>query len=131
MGLILRALLTWLLVLAVPLQGAAAATLGFCGSDHHRSPVASGHEHGHDHPAAVADGDTHAVATTAAAAEASHAGKHTCSACASCCANTAMLSPAWVAPTLSFGAGVFFTVVPEVEPFAADGPDRPPRPVLA
>jgi hypothetical protein len=34
-------------------------------------------------------------------------------------------------PTPAFSPTVFSTVVPSVDAFAADGPDRPPRHVLA
>jgi len=69
MGLSIRTLLIWLLVLAVPAQGAAAATLAFCGPNHlgggataHAHPgVAAAHTHpgietltAHDHPSLAA-----------------------------------------------------------------------------
>lgn len=60
-----------------------------------------------------------------------HAVQQKCSACASCCSLGAMLSPMLAVPAPNFAPTVFATVVPTVGAFAADGPDRPPRIVLA
>jgi hypothetical protein len=62
----------WLLLLALPLQGFAAATMINCGPNHHRMlaasarPATESHEHamsGHHLHAADAAGDIHAAAT--------------------------------------------------------------------
>lgn len=83
MGLSIRMLLVWLLVLAVPAQGAAAVTMAFCGPSHHaggaraqaHQGLAEAHTHpaidapsAHDHPAmaARADDDVGAAAISAA-----------------------------------------------------------------
>ena len=160
MGRLIRTLLIWLLVLAVPAQGAAAATMALCGPNHHNGTPgaamvhtqASGlsHDHRLDHPngdssdhvqnsAAThpAHDHNHAVADVPAGGEASapaqgiHAGQHKCSACASCCSVSAMLSPLLAVPVPDVAPTVFRTVVPSVEAFNADGPERPPRIVLA
>ena len=148
MGLLIRALLIWLLVLAVPAQGAAAATMAFCGPNHHGGEAAAqvqrtapaGHAHqggasaqDHEHPqaTATADEDSSGSAFSAASAKVSDASKHKCSACASCCSVGAILSSVLAVPTPVFTPTVFSAVVPSVDAFAADGPDRPPRIVLA
>jgi hypothetical protein len=145
MGLLIRALLIWLLVLAVPAQGAAAATMAFCGPNHHgggaaaqmQAAASADHahhggaavaDHEHSQAAAVADEDSSAAASTAKVSDPS---KHKCSACASCCSVGAILSSVLAVPAPVFTPTVFSAVVPSVDTFAADGPDRPPRIVLA
>ncbi len=162
MGLFVRSLLLWLLVLAVPAQGLAAATMVFCGPDHHAGggqpalalhDTHAEHQHpGHDdqnaphHPAdeqaeaqaeaqevddAQAGAQAQAAAPSAAQTRFVHADKHKCSACASCCSAAAILSRAPVLPAPEVTATEFAAVVPTVDPFATDGPDRPPRSRLA
>jgi hypothetical protein len=145
---LLRMLLVWLLVLAIPAQGAAAVTMAFCGPNHHGGAAATSAaqagtaEHlnhhsaeqgapGHHDMAAQADEDDAASASPAASPQGSHAVKQKCSACASCCSLGAILSPRLAVPEPAVTATVFSAVVPTVIAFAADGPDRPPRIVLA
>lgn len=144
MGLLVRALLTWLLVLAVPAQGAAAATMAFCGPHHHERAVAgvvlgaavSQHAH-HGDSAPAQESHADASATTAASDDVrsgvkiGQTAKQKCSACASCCSMGAMLANAPAVPASLSVPTVFATVTPTVDAFAADGPDRPPRNVLA
>lgn len=60
-----------------------------------------------------------------------HTDKHKCSACASCCSFGAILSAVPFVPAPVLSPTVFCTLVPSVDAFAADGPDRPPRTVHA
>ena len=143
MSLVVRALLIWLLVLAVPAQGAAAATMAFCGPNHHGGgparveAVATVSEHSH-HSGAEAAHDLEADASAEAAVaddassmlKASQAAKQKCSVCASCCSLGAILTTVPVVPATDSAPTVFTTVAPTVDAFAADGPDRPPRIVL-
>ena len=154
MGLLIRALLIWLLVLAIPAQGAAAATMALCGPNHHSggasaqmqatAPASHAHHNGavasaHEHLQATAAADENSpassVSSTSAAAVAvakvSDVSKHKCSVCASCCSVGAILSSVLAVPAPIFTPTVFCAVVPSVDTFAADGPDRPPRMVLA
>jgi len=143
MGLLVRTVLIWLLVLAVPAQGAAAATMAFCGPNHHGSGSAGAEvsaavsEHSHHGDAESAhEVRSGASTTTAVADDASAAAKASqvaqeCSACASCCSLGAILTTAPVVPATDSAPMVFTTVVPTVDAFAVDGPDRPPRNVLA
>jgi hypothetical protein len=144
MGLVVRALLVWLLVLAVPAQGFAAVTMAVCGSNHQGGSAAAqmheaapadhahhgGHKADHEHPQAAL-GAGQAGAAAASTAEAGDTNMHECSACASCCSVGAMLSTVLAIPALDFIATVFSTLVASVDAFAAGGPDRPPRLVLA
>lgn len=146
MGLLIRTLLIWLLVLAVPAQGLAAATMAFCGPNHHGGDSASTAsqlgsnpaEHAHHGDAAPAPeleasapADEAGADDASAISKASHAAQQKCSACASCCSLGAMLTTVPVIPVADSAPMVFAAVVPTVDPFAADGPDRPPRNVLA
>lgn len=147
----LRIALMWLLAFAVPAQGFAAASMSNCGPGHHgaagahtRAGHSGDHAHGtatpphshegvashHSHPSELAlssvDGDGVAEVTTAG-----KVAKGSCSACASCC--TAAALPTSV---LSFEAtpvhdGVAALVPRSMAPFLTDGPDRPPRSLLA
>ena len=143
-----RTLLICLLVLAVPAQGVAAATMAFCGPNHHSGAAASHAERmapaERVHPQAQAQG-THRdhdkaraaqdvgadVGSSAAPAKSVHADKQKCSACASCCSVSAILNSVLAVPAPDLTPTVFSVVVPTVDAFAADGPDRPPRIVLA
>ena len=148
MGLLIRTLFTWLLVLAVPVQGAAAATMAFCGPSHHGSAAAeqmhsvgpadhahhiapAASEHAFHQVAALVDDVSATPADSTSPSAFSQASKHKCSACASCCSLGVILNAVLTVPTPALSPTVFSTVVPSVDAFAADGPDRPPRHVLA
>ena len=123
-------MLMWLLLLALPLQGYAAATTLNCGAGHHPMsaavasvaiPVASGE------PRHVHHGDTTDPAASAGHHHADGTSKSKCSACATCCVGAALPATALVfvdavpdrAPTRFFSIGPIG--------FLTDGPDRPPR----
>lgn len=129
----LKLVLVWLIALALPVQALASATLLHCGPGHQRmhasqfgtAPPASAH---HDHSQHLAESaPRHDAGQAAPLAD---LGKYKCSACAACGSVCALPSsmPGINAP--EFGATVFHAVVPAVEVFAVDGPDRPPRSVL-
>lgn len=142
----LRTALMWLLLLALPLQGFAAATMLNCGPNHHRLLVAAtaepngGHGHSavgqHQHVTGVAD-DHHQSVSDGGANDlppAHHLDKLTkvkCSACAACCMGaalpTAALAIASVPPAMTTAS---FVSTPHVD-FLSDGLDRPPRLLLA
>lgn len=144
MSKLIRTLLVWLLVLALPAQGAMAATKVLCGPGHGHHAAASAApadahaHHAHGEPAAQAMPDA-AVDPVDAALSAGSAGlsgqadtqQHKCSACASCCSASALLGSALGVPMWQPAPAVFIAVVPRVEAIAADGPDRPPRHILA
>jgi hypothetical protein len=143
MSVFVRTLLVWLIVLALPVQGASAAAMAFCGPAHHgggsaRTAVTTSvSEHSHHSGAEVAHDFEVFVSAEAAVADdassmlkASQAATQKCSVCASCCSLGAILSTVPVVPVTDSAPTVFSTVVPTVDAFAADGPDRPPRNVL-
>lgn len=93
----LRSVLTWLLLVAVPLQGYAAAGMLFCGAVGERAPVAAGVEHHHDHATSALDVTHHHAATAGASDEGAAWDLHDvmhgkCSACSSCCSVAALPS---------------------------------------
>lgn len=136
---LVRTFFVWLLMLAIPAQGLAAATMAFCGPGHHRGAavlVASSgpSEHSHHGDSSAVHGsdagaafDGASVDEPMAAKSASHAPQQKCSACASCCSLGALLNTVPVVPATEPAPPVFITTVPTVDAFAADGPDRPPR----
>jgi hypothetical protein len=139
----IRTLLIWLLVLAVPAQAAAAATMTFCGPNHDgqqaalsRQVASAAHAHPgsaaqtlHDHHSVAAQPDAgdSVAASAAAPAKLVKADPHKCGACASCCSGAAILSMVPAVPVPEVSPTVFICVVPAVAAFAAEGPDRPPR----
>jgi hypothetical protein len=147
---LVKFLLVWLVVLAIPLQGMAATTMLLCGPAHHRaqqgvSPAAMHGSHGPAHESTQAiDGTTthvgHGVSGAtedpapewaADSAVPMDAAQFTCSACASCCSPAAIpqsvaalaASDNLFAPVAAPGPGRFSVVI--------DAPDRPPRAFLA
>ena len=139
-----RTLLIWLLALALPAQGVMAATMVFCGPDH-RDQVSAAVA---AHDAGVAHDAMHFNAQSDHAAQDSHAGEaaadetatpdkfaqsemQKCSVCSACCSAAAIHDTLPKLPAVEPAAADFATVAPAVEPFASDGPDRPPRHVLA
>ena len=136
MSWLMRSLLIWLLVLALPAQSVAVAAMVGCGLGHQAAVVAGGaaqvpqaHAHPHPHPH---DADASASSGPAADATAAVAADgHKCSACAACCSAGAILNTVPSVPMPEFAALVFADWAASVAPFAVDGPDRPPRSILA
>ena len=130
---LVRLLLIWLLALALPAQGVAAATMQFCGPGHQPqaallSAAVADHHRAMGHAtAAVAD----TAAQPAAPGALAQPGKFKCSARAACCMATALPAPPLMLPV----------VKPAVEraivlasiytgPYSA-GLERPPKLSLA
>jgi hypothetical protein len=148
---LIRTFLIWLLVLAAPAQGAVAVTMALCAPSHHGGAVAppaqpqgatedphrldkarGGREHldeaaqtGHD------KGASDLSAASLEPAQGGRAANQTCSACASCCPVGAIPSAGLGVPAPAVTFTVFGSVVSTVKTSATDGPDRPPRLVLA
>jgi hypothetical protein len=126
----LRIALMWLMAVAVPVQGAVAATMFVCGPGHHGSALAA---EAASHRRAAAEMRDHADAH-ASHHDASHAhgdlqkpGKGACSPCASCCVGTGL--PATVSTFEAVAlAEVFMRAAPQsAAPFLTEGLERPPR----
>ena len=129
---------TWLLIVALPMQGYAAATMVNCSGRHHEVAVDRAHDGGanHHHGHADRSSHTHNGATAGDGVDAQH-GDHanpastlTCSACAACCVGIAL--PIALA-TQTFPVPVsephFQRTCPTVD-VLLKGPDKPPRFIL-
>ena len=130
-----RMLLIWLLAVALPAQGVMAATMVFCGPNHHERAAAAAVVHDADaaqshHEAADAQAEYTAADETAATEKVAQPNMQKCSVCAACCSAAAIHDTVPKLPVLDPVVARFAALVPTVEPFAADGPDRPPRHVL-
>jgi hypothetical protein len=123
--------LLWMLALALPLQGMAAAANTHCSGEHHAAAARTvmahetAAEHAaqplqHMHAAGGAEGETQA-----------HSAAHSCSACASCCAGFALLS-APLEVTAPEQAGDASTPARASAASGGHGaPEKPPRAVRA
>ena len=144
-----RIVVMWLLALAVPVQGFAAASMVGCASAHPgaaHSHAIGMHQHTVDMPqhshdsATAADGTAHAGHQHHADARhggdpQGHAGaklsKASCSACASCCTSAA-LPAALVVFEATAAPDAFDSPAPQaLASFISGGPERPPRAFLA
>ncbi len=135
----LRTLWICLLLLALPVQGFAAARMTQCGPSHDRlqhTPASDhgeaeamhaheqhAHHHSHHHAASQADEASNDATTPPA--------KHHCSACASCCVGMALPSSTPVVITPA-EAVIHVAASGAAEPiFLTSGLERPPRSPLA
>ena len=123
----LRNALMWLLLLALPLQGFAAATMLHCGAGHQQTAASSLSKSASAHQHEAGQAHRHAAASDTPQPDLT---KSKCSACAACCMGTALPAAALAfepfAPAL---APPSFVSAPAIG-FVTDGPDRPPRILL-
>ncbi|HEY0845070.1 MAG TPA: hypothetical protein VGE12_06860 [Noviherbaspirillum sp.] len=143
-----KTLLLALLMLALPIQGLAAATAVSCGTAHQHNTLAALNASGHDnhvHPHQHgADGEhvmrmhLHSDEASAASlphgvsAPDQHVSASTCSACAACCMGAGI--PSSATPLQLSDQGALAPAAATVSTFAGHIPDglkRPPRPLLA
>ncbi len=134
---LLKAALVWLVMLAIPAQGFAAATMLFCGPMHERmgAGTASAHAHsngvepGHDHHAAPMERAAGAGLSDATfdPERSGEFAKSTCSACANCCVGTALVAVSASLPLIDAASEPVVSIVPHSIGFVTDGPKRPPR----
>jgi hypothetical protein len=133
----LRTLWICLLLLALPVQGFAAAQMTQCGPSHGRMQHASSGAHDHEqhvqaqdhHHAHQADAAVHA--DDAAGDGSTPPAKHHCSACAACCVGMALPSsaPVVIAPAEAVLHRVATGAADPI--FLTSGLERPPRSPLA
>lgn len=131
----------WLVAMALPIQGLAAATMLSCGPGHHRLAAAlaaepADHDHAaHQHHASVSVSAEHdrdsADRSDAAPKDLHQLAKFTCSACAACCV-ASVLPSAGVTfdPPKQTATFVLPALAPSVR-FLTSGQERPPRLLLA
>lgn len=128
----LRFVVAWLIMLALPLQGFASATMVFCSGEHHGASAAIQEVHenpSHDHSAHQhAAVDSHEV--NADEARSSHPlpdANHKCGVCASCCYSVAVTedrASSGFAPLQRAQLAEFFL---RIDAASAEFPDKPPR----
>lgn len=126
----LRLVLVWLIMLAIPLQGLAAASMAICAGEQQARTVpaaVSGDAHDHSsHAHAAAPSAGHAPQQADVHAAAPDTG-HECGACATCCHSPALTQDR---PWPAFSAAVQAVVTaPYVAIPTAPSrlPDKPPR----
>lgn len=128
----LRFVLAWLIMLALPLQGFAAATMVFCAGEHHGTSavIQEAHENssrGHSAHRHAAVGSHHENADDARSGQALPDAKHKCGVCASCCYSVAVTQDR----TSSGFVPVERTHLTEsflrIDTAPAEVPDKPPR----
>ncbi len=109
----LARLLLWLIIAALPLQGALAA-MRVCADNAAKPAAQQHHQHQHDHS------DKH-----------DKAGNHgKCSACAGCCVGTAPPGESLTVPAPDASFSLYMAGQSRLPGFIPDTPTRPPR-VLA
>lgn len=147
----LRLLIVWFIALALPIQGVAGATMAHCGPRHQPMHVAAGvpgspqaaqphaagaahshhlHHHHDDDVGAAAHSTSHPEPAPQAAEQPgkfTDLAEYTCSSCASCCVGTALTGTTPRVPESEPAPTEFAETTVTVDPFASDGPDRPPR----
>jgi hypothetical protein len=142
----IRRFLSWLLMLAIPLQGIAASTMLLCGPsldrqqvaveavhDHHAPHDGASAAHSHDRHHADADADaadTAAGSGTHSPASADHP-KAKCSVCASCCSGVAIVATPLTTAVSEQHESYTVFLATDFEPVFIAGPEKPPRSFLA
>ncbi|RQP22760.1 hypothetical protein [Piscinibacter terrae] len=110
-----RLLILWLIAVALPVQGVAAATMLHCKAA--ESPAHEGHGHHHG-----AMGASHA-----AHSHQHDNGKSTCSVCAACCCAAALPALPIVLAAPEQAASPLAVPHLPAAAFLTSGPERPPR----
>jgi len=138
---VVRLVLTWLLALALPVQGVAAATMAACGARHAIHAAATAHaasrgidsagHHTHRHDAATAHANDARARPLHAATKASDDSVHKCSACASCCLNAVVATATITFDTIARADRFAPLVTAGPAAYVTEGQERPPRTFLA
>lgn len=134
---LLRLLMAWLIMAAIPLQGVAAVSMAFCKGSHPQR-VAAAQGGGDQHLGTQRDDDSRhshlAVSPQVKQAlDETHAAKslpdpgHTCGVCASCCHSLAVAEvPRWPA-VVPIAQPAPAEAVLRIDAAASERPDKPPR----
>jgi hypothetical protein len=126
------------LMVMLPAQGVAAASMRICGPEHHQT-MPAGQQHASEGQYHVG-GDNTTGATTTATIQASDAhhtpeqltsptslNKEKCSSCATCCVGAVLLSPALKADVISLSAEKIDLSLSSYSGHIGNSPERPPR----
>ncbi|WP_035052188.1 hypothetical protein [Andreprevotia chitinilytica] len=137
---VVKTLLLWLMLLAIPAQGIAASAMLFCDTPQTQGQVSktaeADHVGGMQHdPMAMADGAhaDHAMADAGAAHDANHMkqGDAGCAVCAPCCLGAALLPTALAKPFISSGSDPIPFLASRFTGHIPAGIERPPHTALA
>ena len=139
----IRIAVLWILAAAIPAQGFAAVTVHRCAASHQRSAAQSAfvhadsvaHAHASHHHAGATASDPHdgdgSVKAVKAKDSAQSLSKGSCSLCATCCTAAALPATIVAFDATAFVEPLSAAVVSSVAVFLTDGPERPPRFLLA
>ena len=138
MNRVFKFLMLWCLLVALPMQGYAAAIMLNCGSTHPHEMVAqytSAHEQDaatHAHAAQHHDAAPEATAADTVTSDGYSGGKTSCSACAACCVAAAVIPSglSWT-PPYSRSESSFAVLAVSFSGHIPAGLERPPRFLLA
>jgi hypothetical protein len=129
---VFRIAMMCLLAVALPLQGSVAATLRVCGPGHDRMAVAAAAIAGHDHAAHHHDDAVASAHDADATTQDLHkSAQHKCSACAACCVTAALPASVLRFEAVADAAAPPSAFFSSPVAFLTDGPERPPRLLLA
>lgn len=135
MSKVLRMVLTWMLAVALPLQGYAVHAMS-CGPAHHHPAAAvaevQNHHHGGDvveHHAAATDQAVAADGNAAPDGKSVHASK--CSVCASCCSAAVIMTTAFNFDPVPVMPVIVATIPVAHDGILSGGLERPPRLLLS
>ena len=129
-----RLALMFLLAIALPLQGVAAATMIACGSGPHDHAHAAAHDHHAIDSAGHADASLHEMHVAHShdpKSDLAGSALHKCSACASCCVGAAVPSQAIAFDSVKLTDRFAPLVARSVPAYVSEGLERPPRAFLA
>lgn len=134
MNRVFKTFLLWLLIVALPLQGFAAAVQTPCGPmAHHDSSemVMQAQAHHHESDNAAGSMTVAAAKSSGASSDAKHKSAF-CSACATCCVGAvAPPSASLLTPVYSSSLPVISSPSPLVSGFIPAGLERPPKRITA
>ena len=125
-----RLILLCLLMLAIPLQGLAAASMMLCATEHHQNvnaqstQGAQGNEHTHDSHVQSHDADDH---SSDAVTTHQHTSKDKCSNCSACCVGAVMLTSTFSSPISPPASEKIEMVFSSHIGHISDSLERPPR----
>jgi hypothetical protein len=135
-----RIALMWLVAVAVPIQGAVAATMLTCGPNHvpassqglvldgdHMSHASHTMHHQVDHVEQSSVGSSDGADLSTGDADFGKVATQKCSACASCCTAAALPSSVLDFPLSALPSTDLPTALSAAVIFSTDGPERPPR----
>ena len=136
-----KLVLMWLLAVALPVQGLSAATMLACSSGHQepRGVQSPAHLHAEKpgphrsppHDAVAAHSHAAVDDTQADAPGLAQRDVHKCSACASCCLNAVVPDEPVTFDCVELPDLFASLVAHSPSAYVTDGPERPPRAVLA